>query len=218
MGFLYFFETTMDFHGTNSQEHIDTCLSTYKAFTESHLGQTEGGIRQLWKIPGEHKLIGVVSVDSPGELDTLINFTLKRSLGDKISTVFTPLRPYQDFAATVGATDKTPVECAPKAGLHYLLTATVEYQGMSQEELFKIWSEEATAALDAKKSGTILDLWKVVAQRKVIVIICVDDPGDLDQISFDLPIMKKMGDQVHITCKSIRHVTEWIDELKKQIE
>ena len=80
----------------------------------------------------------VVSVDSPGELDTLTNFTLKRSLGDKISTVFTPLRPYQDFAATVGyrlqnETEKTPVECAPKPSLHYLLTATVEYQGKDEE-------------------------------------------------------------------------------------
>lgn len=48
---------------------------------------------------------------------------------------------------------------------------------------------------------------------RVFAIVCVDDPGALDQISFDLPIMKKMGDKVHITCKSIRHVTEWIDEL-----
>lgn len=76
----------------------------------------------------------VVSVDSPGELDTLINFTIKRSLGDKLSTVFTPLRPYEDFAANVGdrlqeETECNPVECAPKPGLHYFLTFTVEYQG-----------------------------------------------------------------------------------------
>ena len=39
--------------------------------------------------------------------------------------------------------------------------------GMTQEDLFKIWSEEAEAALGAKKKGIVLDLWKVVAQRKV---------------------------------------------------
>lgn len=43
----------------------------------------------------------------------------------------------------------------------------VSSSGMTQEDLFRIWREEAKAALDAKKSGTVLDLWKVVAQRKV---------------------------------------------------
>ena len=44
---------------------------------------------------------------------------------------------------------------------------------MSQEELFKIWSEEAKAALGAKKFGTVLDLWKVVAQRKVTIVCTI---------------------------------------------
>ena len=38
---------------------------------------------------------------------------------------------------------------------------------MSQEDLFKVWAEEAKAALGAKKKGTVVDLWKVVAERKV---------------------------------------------------
>ena len=50
---------------------------------------------------------------------------------------------------------------------------------------------------------------------QVFAIICVDDPGDLDKISLDLPIMKKLGDKVHITCKSICHVTKWIDDLEQ---
>ena len=43
----------------------------------------------------------------------------------------------------------------------------VSSSGMTQEDLFRMWREEAKAALDAKKSGTVLDLWKVVAERKV---------------------------------------------------
>ena len=39
--------------------------------------------------------------------------------------------------------------------------------GMSQEDLFKVWAEEAKAALGAKKKGTVVDLWKVVGERKV---------------------------------------------------
>ena len=38
---------------------------------------------------------------------------------------------------------------------------------MTQHDFLQIWAEEGKAALDAKKTGTILDLWKVVAQRKV---------------------------------------------------
>ena len=40
---------------------------------------------------------------------------------------------------------------------------------MTQQDLLTIWAEEAKEALDAKKSGIILDLWKVVAERKVSV-------------------------------------------------
>ena len=49
MGLLYFFETTMELHGEKSQEHVNTCLSTCRAFTESKLGQ-KGGIKQIWKV------------------------------------------------------------------------------------------------------------------------------------------------------------------------
>ena len=38
---------------------------------------------------------------------------------------------------------------------------------MKQQDFLQIWAEEGKAALDAKKTGTILDLWKVVAERKV---------------------------------------------------
>ena len=39
---------------------------------------------------------------------------------------------------------------------------------MTQQDLLTVWAEEAKEALNAKKSGIILDLWKVVAERKVL--------------------------------------------------
>lgn len=47
---------------------------------------------------------------------------------------FTPLRAYEDFAATVGdrlgeESNISLVECVPRTGLHYFLTFTVEYEG-----------------------------------------------------------------------------------------
>ena len=38
---------------------------------------------------------------------------------------------------------------------------------MTQNDLLQVWAEEGKAALKAKKSGMVLDLWKVVAERKV---------------------------------------------------
>ena len=59
-----------------------------------------------------------------------------------------------------------------------MFTVILSLTGISQLDLLKIWTDEAKCALEAKKSGTILDLWKVVAERKVnrreeIVVMCV---------------------------------------------
>lgn len=40
--------------------------------------------------------------------------------------------------------------------------------GISQLDLLSTWTEEARSALEAKKLGSIVDLWKVVAERQVI--------------------------------------------------
>ncbi|MGB3509603.1 MAG: muconolactone Delta-isomerase family protein [Microcoleaceae cyanobacterium] len=76
----------------------------------------------------------------------------------------------------------------------YHIDFRLEYPGtMSQKELFSIWSEEAHAAMDAKKAGIIVNLWKCVGTRRVIAIVNVESPDQLDQIMLDLPIMKKLG-------------------------
>ena len=40
---------------------------------------------------------------------------------------------------------------------------------MTQQDFVKAWAEEAKAAVGAKKLGTLLDLWKVVAEKKVAI-------------------------------------------------
>lgn len=43
----------------------------------------------------------------------------------------------------------------------YLLRFTVEYRGLSQPELLKVWVKEAQVALAAREQGMIRELWKV---------------------------------------------------------
>lgn len=39
--------------------------------------------------------------------------------------------------------------------------------GIHQMDLLKTWTDEAREAIEAKKLGNIVDLWKVVAERQV---------------------------------------------------
>jgi muconolactone delta-isomerase len=88
---------------------------------------------------------------------------------------------------------------------------------MTQEELLKIWCEEADAALQAKQAGIIVDLWKCVGTRRVIAIIDVPNSDILDQILLDLPIMKKMGQNVKIDVTSLRRYEDFAADMKARL-
>jgi len=98
------------------------------------------------------------------------------------------------------------------------LEFTVEYSAdMSQQDLFKIWAEEAQAALGAKEAGVVVDLWKAVAARKVFAIVKVENMDMLDQISFDLPIMKLMGQHVDIKVTPIRPYESFAKDVSERL-
>ena len=100
----------------------------------------------------------------------------------------------------------------------YHLDFHVEYPAaMSQQDLFTIWSEEADAALGAKAAGVVVDLWKCVGTRRVIAIINVDSPDELDRIIFGLPIMKKMGQHVEVQVTPLRRYEDFAADVKSMI-
>lgn len=100
----------------------------------------------------------------------------------------------------------------------YRLDFTVEYDAsMGQQGLFSIWAEEAEAALGAKSAGVVVDLWKIVGERKVLAIVNVETPDMLDQILFDLPIMQKMGHLVQVDVKSIRRYEDFAADVKSRL-
>jgi muconolactone D-isomerase len=98
------------------------------------------------------------------------------------------------------------------------LEFTVEYgAAMGQQDLFKIWAEEAGAALGAKEAGVVVDLWKAAGMRKVFAIVNVDSADALDQISYDLPIMKQMGQHVDIKVTAIRRYEDFAADVKQRL-
>ena len=88
---------------------------------------------------------------------------------------------------------------------------------MSQGDLFDIWAVETQAALDAKKAGVVVDLWKVVGERRVIAIVNVESMELLDQILLDLPIMQKMGQHVQANVKAIRTYEGFANDIKDRV-
>ncbi|BAY88133.1 MULTISPECIES: muconolactone Delta-isomerase [unclassified Tolypothrix] len=101
----------------------------------------------------------------------------------------------------------------------YHLDFHVEYPDeMSQAELFKIWAEEADAALKAKQAGVVIDLWKCVGVRRVIAIIDVPTPDLVDQILLDLPIMQKLGHSVQVHVTPLRKYEDFANDLKARLD
>jgi muconolactone D-isomerase len=101
----------------------------------------------------------------------------------------------------------------------YMLDFEVGYgAGMTQQDLFRIWTDEAEAALGAKAAGAIVDLWKVVGERRVVAIVDFDSPDTLDGVLLDLPIMRDMGQHVQIRCSPLRRYEDFAADVKKRLK
>ena len=87
-----------------------------------------------------------------------------------------------------------------------------------KRDFFSIWAKEAEAALGAKKAGVVVDIWKCVGSRRVIVIANVDGPDTLDQILLDLPIMKLNGQHVQVEVTPLRRFEDFAADVKKRLE
>jgi len=94
----------------------------------------------------------------------------------------------------------------------------IEYPAsMSQKDFFSIWAREAEAALGAKKAGVIVDIWKCVGSRRVIVVVDVDSLDALDQMLLDLPIMREHGQHVRVDVTPLRRFEDFTADVKKRL-
>lgn len=86
----------------------------------------------------------------------------------------------------------------------YMLDINVEDRGLSLEQLFDLWEQEADAALQAKEGGLIKSIFKVVGQRRVIAIV---DPADHDMA--DDILMAKLPMAHHLKVNSVTPIREY---------
>jgi muconolactone delta-isomerase len=69
----------------------------------------------------------------------------------------------------------------------------------------------------AKKAGVVVDLWKCVGMRRVIAILDVASPDQLDQTLFDLPIRQKMGQHVHVDVAALRRYEDFAADVRDRL-
>jgi muconolactone D-isomerase len=62
-----------------------------------------------------------------------------------------------------------------------------------------------------------VDLWKCVGERRVVAIVNADSPDMLDQILLDLPIMKQMGQHVHVKATALRRYEDFAADIKQRV-
>ncbi|XP_065051448.1 uncharacterized protein LOC135681086 [Rhopilema esculentum] len=221
---LYLLRFNVEYRGLSQPE----LLKVWVKEAQVALAAKESGmVKEIWKIVGERKVLVVIESESPEKVDQLsFDLPIMKEIGNQVKIEVTPIIPYYSFAnflfenfgeeKSAKASD-TGVDVA-KEGIFYWLVFNIEYAGMSRDELLEAWVAEAKHVLETQekvKDG--LCVWKSVGKREVHVLIRVQRPDDLDAMSLDLPIMRKIGNQVKIECKSVRPYKDFAEDLMKRV-
>eukprot|EP00058_Branchiostoma_floridae_P012890 XP_002598378.1 hypothetical protein BRAFLDRAFT_128119 [Branchiostoma floridae] len=184
----------------------DLVRGTADALTKATSTVDNGKVLFLFKVLAEPKLIAVVQANDAAELDAALTANPAPCFGQLVQVQCLPLRPYEAFAKEVLGVETSfqqTEEWASPPGQFYCVTVDVEYAGMTQEELYQIWKQEAMAALGVMEQRGA-KLWKVVTERKVLLLLKMPTPDVLDNtFMMGLPLFKQMGNQTHTTCKPI---------------
>lgn len=65
----------------------------------------------------------------------------------------------------------------------FFIKVRVDHTGISEEELWSLWEKEAEAARGAKEAGRIVSLYKVVGQRRVVMVVDAESHDELDRLA-----------------------------------
>ena len=68
----------------------------------------------------------------------------------------------------------------------------VDHTGLSEDKLWGLWEQECDAALHAKQSGTMICVDKVVAQRRVVMIVDVPNHDFFDKLGMAVMPMRNV--------------------------
>nr|KAG5704259.1 hypothetical protein BaRGS_012547 [Batillaria attramentaria] len=117
------------------------------------------------------------------------------------------------FERTIGGLARLgslEVTCCPIIGYENF----AQNLGKSTEEFLQAWKREAEFVMGARtKDGFPIELFKVVGERKVHSFLQVNDPVQLDQLSFQLPIVRENGQNVKLRSKAIQYLPDYCQRI-----
>ncbi|KPJ91694.1 MAG: translational initiation factor [Gammaproteobacteria bacterium SG8_11] len=91
----------------------------------------------------------------------------------------------------------------------FFVKVRVDHTKISEEELWDLWEKEAESALAAKEAGKIVALYKVVGQRRVVMIVNVESHDELDRLAMGAMPMRHI-----LECEEILPVRDYDDFAK----
>lgn len=165
-----------------------------------------------YKVTGESTIVAVYEVTNVIGLERMVSGLAR--LGN-MDVTCQPLKPYEKFAEMLQVDrnlTKPSTNCLAGDKQLFWLEFRVEYPDKSMEQLIQTWQREAAFALGARASGTHLELFKVLGERRVHVFVAMD-PDNLDTLTFNLPVMKENGCNTFITSRAVQCLDDYVSKI-----
>ncbi|XP_025104250.1 uncharacterized protein LOC112570169 [Pomacea canaliculata] len=209
---LYFVTVTI----TPSKEGIDLprFIQKISGILEDYSNATH--VVHKFKVTGEAKILAVIQVSN------ILGF--ERTIGGlwrlgSVQVTSTPIVNYENFAQYLGVDPSivsAPSRPLPKESL-YWWSFNIEYGGKTTEDLLATWRREADFVMSARaKDGFPIELYKVASERKVHCFLQVDDPARLDQMVYQLPIIRENGQNVTLECRAIQYLNDYCQRIMSE--
>ena len=95
------------------------------------------------------------------------------------------------------------------------VTVNINYEGLDHSKFLQLWKEEAEVALSFKKAGAVHQIWKNLGEREVFIIVDLE-LEQLDQVLFQIPMSKNIGDQLKIDVTPIIPYKKFSEFIQQQ--
>ena len=90
----------------------------------------------------------------------------------------------------------------------------VDHTRITEKELWDLWEQEAEAALHAKEQGTMVCVYKVAAQRRVVMIVDVPSHDFFDRLGMGMMPMRNIFEVEEIL--PLREYDSFAEDVKKR--
>ncbi|BFZ07298.1 hypothetical protein BsWGS_10337 [Bradybaena similaris] len=162
-----------------------------------------------FKVAGEARIVAVVDVPDIAALDYFVEAFW--NLGS-IDINSTPILHYEVFTRNIGTSEELVKLPEPKLSKDNLfwMQFDVEYHGKTMDEFLDLWKREAEFVLTPRARGeSTLIPYKTLGQRTIHAFLSNPSVGQLDKMTFELPIMIEDGNNIQVRAKGIQFLEEY---------